>query len=146
MNLAVSLHFAENEMRGRYMPINKQYDLEEIKEALQKYFQKSKRKIFIEYILFQGLNDSLQDARKLSEYLKSIGHTYLLHVNLIFYNERRKKKPNDFKSFPQGMPPLDSKIAWSRIISTLPSEKALAPISKALVVSWQGSELLADNL
>ncbi len=97
MNLAVSLHFAENEMRSRYMPISKQYDLEKIKETLQKYFQKSKRKIFIEYILFQGLNDSLQDARKLSEYLKSIGHTYLLHVNLIFYNEE-DKTANDFKA------------------------------------------------
>jgi 23S rRNA (adenine2503-C2)-methyltransferase len=62
------------------------YDLEKIKETLKNYFKKSKRKIFIEYILFQGLNDSLQDARKLSEYLKSIGHSYLLHVNLISYN------------------------------------------------------------
>jgi len=97
MNLAVSLHFAENEMRSRYMPINNQYDLEKIKERLQKYFQKSKRKVFIEYILFQGLNDSLQDAKKLSEYLKSIGHTYLLHVNLIFYNEE-DKTANDFKA------------------------------------------------
>ena len=97
MNLAVSLHFAENEMRSRHMPINKQYDLEKIKETLQKYFKKSKRKIFIEYILFQGLNDSLQDARKLSEYLKSIGHSYLLHVNLIFYNEG-DKTTEEFKA------------------------------------------------
>lgn len=91
MNLAISLHFAEDEMRSRYMPISRQYNLKEIRETLKKYFQKSKRKVFIEYILFRGLNDSPQDARKLSEYLKSIGHSYLLHVNLIAYNAEYEK-------------------------------------------------------
>ncbi len=91
INLAISLHFADDETRSRYMPISRQYNLEKIRETLKKYFQKSKRKVFIEYILFRGLNDSLQDARKLSEYLKSVGHSYLLHVNLIGYNAEYEK-------------------------------------------------------
>ncbi len=91
INLAISLHFAEDKMRSCYMPISRQYGLEKIRETLRKYFQKSKRKVFIEYILFRGLNDSPQDARKLSEYLKSIGHSYLLHVNLIAYNAEYEK-------------------------------------------------------
>jgi 23S rRNA (adenine(2503)-C(2))-methyltransferase len=87
VNLAISLHFAGNEMRSRYMPANKAYDLEDIKKDLQEYFRKSKRKVFIEYIMFEGLNDSAYDAEKLTEYLKSIGNSYLLHVNLISYNK-----------------------------------------------------------
>ncbi len=87
VNLAISLHFADNEMRSRFMPINRQYDLEALRKTLKKYFQKSKRKVFIEYIMFEDLNDSLQDADKLIEYLDSIGNSYLLHVNLITYND-----------------------------------------------------------
>lgn len=87
VNLAFSLHFADNEMRSRYMPTNRRYDLEKIRETLKKYFQKSKRKIFIEYIMFENLNDNISDAKKLVEYLSSIGHAHLLHVNLISYNE-----------------------------------------------------------
>ena len=139
MNLAVSLHFAENEMRSRYMPISKQYDLGKIKETLQKYFQKSKRKIFIEYILFQGLNDSLQDARKLSEYLKSIGHTYLLHVNLIFYNEE-DKTTNDFKA--------SSKNAAVKFKDCLQQNHINVTIRKSLGADIQGAcgQLTAKQL
>ena len=98
VNLAISLHFADNEMRSRYMPANKAYDLEKIKETLKNYFKKSKRKIFIEYIMFDGLNDSVEDAKKLGEYLNSIGNSYLLHVNLIFYNDSPAGELGDFKS------------------------------------------------
>jgi adenine C2-methylase RlmN of 23S rRNA A2503 and tRNA A37 len=99
INLAISLHFPDDERREKYMPINKKYNLEKIKETLKKYFEKGKRKIFIEYIMFENLNDKLQDARKLSEYLKSIGHAYLLHVNLIPFNAKYEiNSPNSFKA------------------------------------------------
>lgn len=106
VNLAISLHFADNEMRSKYMPANKAYNLEDIKKDLQEYFKKSKRKVFMEYIMFEGLNDSLDDAEKLIEYLKSIRNSYLLHVNLILYNETfgefkasSKNKIERFKDF-----------------------------------------------
>ena len=86
VNLAVSLHFADNEMRSRFMPANRLYDLRDIKKDLQNYFQKSKRKVFMEYIMLEGLNDGIGDAEKLVKYLNSIGNSYLLHVNLIPYN------------------------------------------------------------
>jgi len=99
VNLAISLHFADSEMRSRYMPANKAYSLRDIKKDLQDYFQKSKRKVFMEYIMFKGLNDGIEDAKKLVEYLNSIGNSYLLHVNLISYNsvshsERCVKNPS----------------------------------------------------
>jgi 23S rRNA (adenine(2503)-C(2))-methyltransferase len=106
VNLAISLHFADNEMRSKFMPSNGAYDLTDIGNDLKKYFQKSNRKVFIEYIMFEGLNDSLDDAKKLTGYLKSIGNSYLLHVNLISYNETSgelksssKNKIEKFKSF-----------------------------------------------
>lgn len=87
INLAISLHFADDEMRSRYMPINKKYNLDNLRMTLKDYFEICKRKIFLEYIMFDGLNDSLEDANKLIAYLKSIGNVYLLHINLISYNE-----------------------------------------------------------
>lgn len=68
------------------MPVNRKYNLEDLKKALQNYFQKTNRKVFIEYILLDGINDSQEDADKLVEYIKSIRKPHLLHVNLIRYN------------------------------------------------------------
>lgn len=87
VNLAISLHFSDNETRNRFMPANRNYNLDDLRNDLKKYFQKSKRKIFIEYIMFEGLNDNREDAEKLIGYLNSIGNSYLLHANLISYNE-----------------------------------------------------------
>ncbi|KKU53788.1 MAG: YloN, partial [Candidatus Moranbacteria bacterium GW2011_GWE2_47_10] len=86
VNLAISLHFADDEKRSHYMPVNKKDNLENLKKALQSYFSKTKRKVFIEYILLENINDSRRDAENLSNYLKSIGNEHLLHVNLIRYN------------------------------------------------------------
>ncbi len=86
INLAVSLHFAFNEKRDKYMPVNKAYNLERLKESLQYYLSKNKRRIFIEYIMLDGINDSNEDAIALTKYLKSIGDKKLIIVNLIKYN------------------------------------------------------------
>jgi len=86
VNLAISLHFANDEKRSHYMPVNKKDNLDTLKNALQKYFQITKRKVFLEYIMLDGINDTALDARQLVEYIKSIGNAHLLHVNLIRYN------------------------------------------------------------
>jgi 23S rRNA (adenine(2503)-C(2))-methyltransferase len=86
MNLAISLHFAIEEKRKKYMPVAKNYDLEKLKQSLQKYFQISNRKVFIEYVMLDGINDGKEDMKKLVSYLQSIGKKQLLHVNLIRYN------------------------------------------------------------
>jgi 23S rRNA (adenine2503-C2)-methyltransferase len=86
MNLALSLHFATDEKRDKFMPVNQKYNLEKVRKALKKYFSLTNRKVFIEYILLDGINDSSEDARALVQFLKSIGKLQLLHVNLIRYN------------------------------------------------------------
>jgi len=86
VNLAISLHFATDEKRGEFMPINKKDNLESLRMALRKYFESTKRKVFLEYVMLEGTNDSPNDAFNLAKYIKSIGKLQLLHVNLIRYN------------------------------------------------------------
>lgn len=86
VNLAVSLHFADDEKRSQYMPINRKYNLEKLRLALQNYFSKCRRKVFVEYVMLSGINDRQKDAQDLIRYLKSVGNAGLLHVNLISYN------------------------------------------------------------
>lgn len=93
INLAISLHFALDEKRDKYMPVNKAYNLDKLKESLQYYLSKNKRRLFIEYIMLDGINDSKEDAVALTKYLRSIGDKRLIIVNLIKYNSIDK----DFK-------------------------------------------------
>jgi 23S rRNA (adenine2503-C2)-methyltransferase len=106
VNLAISLHFGSNMKRSEYMPINKAYNLTSLKNSISHYFQKTRRKIFLEYIMLKDLNDSQKDADDLIKFIKSIGNNYLLHVNLIKYNETSGKflpsngvKINEFKNY-----------------------------------------------
>jgi 23S rRNA (adenine2503-C2)-methyltransferase len=86
VHLAISLHFATDEKRDKYMPVNKAYNLASLKEALQYYLAKNRRRIFIEYLMLKNINDSQKDAVQLTDYLKSIGENRLLIVNLIKFN------------------------------------------------------------
>lgn len=107
VNLAVSLHFSNDEKRSRYMPVNRKYNLECLRESLQKYFKKTKRKVFLEYVILSGINDGWEDAKELLGYIRSIGHEHLLHVNFIAYNSDEKgifkssdkKKVLDFRNY-----------------------------------------------
>ncbi|HBI34363.1 MAG TPA: 23S rRNA (adenine(2503)-C(2))-methyltransferase RlmN [Candidatus Moranbacteria bacterium] len=86
VNLAISLHFASDEKRDRFMPVNKKDNLENLRQALKKYFQITTRKVFLEYIMLDGINDTALDAKLLADFIYSIGNTHLLHMNLIRYN------------------------------------------------------------
>lgn len=81
-NLAVSLHAPDNELRDRLMPVNRAYPLEELMEAIDYYTKENNRRLTFEYILLKGVNDSVQDARKLAKLLRP----YNCYVNLIPYN------------------------------------------------------------
>jgi adenine C2-methylase RlmN of 23S rRNA A2503 and tRNA A37 len=87
INLAISLHFAADEKRSKYMAINQQYDLTRIKTAIEGYLKQTKRKVFIEYLMIDNINDNAEDAENLIKFLRSIHNNYLLHVNLIRYHK-----------------------------------------------------------
>jgi 23S rRNA (adenine(2503)-C(2))-methyltransferase len=94
VNLALSLHFGDDKKRSGHMPINQKNNLEVLKLALQKYFVKTKRKVFLEYVMLSGVNDGEADANKLVQFVKAVGKLQLLHVNLIRYNST----DSEFKS------------------------------------------------
>ena len=81
-NLAVSLHSAIGKTRSSIMPINDSNSLEELGEALRYWYNKRKRKVTYEYVVWEGINDSLEDAKALLEFCKIIPSK----VNLIEYN------------------------------------------------------------
>jgi len=87
VNLAISLHSADQKIREELMPSARKYRLSEIERALKEYFKICNRKVFLEYLMLEKINDSEKDARKLAEWVNGIGHRQLLHVNLIAYNQ-----------------------------------------------------------
>ncbi len=94
VNLAISLHAPSDELRNQLMPVNQAYNLKALAQGLKDYFKKANRKVFIEYILLDGVNDSLENANDLVSYLAGIGNRQLLHVNLIVFNQVQGSKLN----------------------------------------------------
>ena len=83
VNLAVSLHAPNNEIRNKIMPINKAYPIEEVFKALKVYFKKTNRRITFEYIMLKDINDSEECALELAHLVKDMN----CYINLIPYNE-----------------------------------------------------------
>ena len=82
VNLALSLHAANEELRKKIMPIGKSNTLEEIRDSLKYYFSKTKKKVTYEYVLLRDVNDSIEDAYQLYKYTKHLSSK----VNIIEYN------------------------------------------------------------
>ena len=101
VNLAVSLHAPNDDLRSKLMPINKVYPLKELLKTLKEYTIKTGRRITFEYILLDGINDTEHHAKQLCTILKGIN----CYVNLIPYNEssnilyKRSKKSNILKFY-----------------------------------------------
>ena len=83
VNLAISLHAPNDEIRKKIMPIAKVYSLEDLMQTIKKYIEKTNRRVTFEYIMLEGINDSENNAKELSNLLKDIN----CYVNLIPYNE-----------------------------------------------------------
>ena len=100
VNLAISLHSAIEEKRKEMMPIANAYDLKALKDSLIYYFNKTHRRITIEYIMLSKINDGLTDAKKLVEYVKDLN----CYINLIPYNTTnassfKRSSDEDIKKF-----------------------------------------------
>lgn len=83
VNLAISLHAPNNEIRNKIMNINKVYDINLLIETLKEYINKTNRRVTFEYIMLDGVNDSKECALELAKLLKGMN----CYVNLIPYNE-----------------------------------------------------------
>lgn len=102
VNLALSLHYADDKKRAVYMPIGKRYSINEIIDATDYYFDKTGRRVSFEYVVIDGVNNLNEDVENLHDLL--FGKN--VHINLIPLNpieEFDHKKPNnkvleDFKN------------------------------------------------
>ena len=82
VNLAISLHAPNDQIRGRIMPVGRKYCIDKIIEACKIYTEKTKRRVTFEYALIEGVNDSPDNAAELASRLRGL----LCHVNLIPVN------------------------------------------------------------
>ena len=80
--LALSLHAATQEKREQLMPVARSYDLDSLMETLRYYTRKTKSRVTIEYILFKGFNDSMEDVKALTRLLQGIP----CKINILAYN------------------------------------------------------------
>lgn len=83
INLAISLHAPNDEIRNRIMKINKVYNIDTLMSAIREYSTKTNRRVTIEYVMLKGINDSKECAYELVDLLKGMN----VYVNLIPYNE-----------------------------------------------------------
>ena len=82
VNLAISLHAADDALRTRLVPANRRYPLREVMQAAEDHFRLTHRKLFVEYVLLGGVNDSEKQAQKLADLLRR----RVVAVNLIPWN------------------------------------------------------------
>ena len=83
VNLAISLHGASDEVRARIMPVNRAFNLEALMAAVKKYPLAPRQRVFFEYVLLEGVNDSDDDARRLAKLVRGVP----AKVNLIPFND-----------------------------------------------------------
>ena len=99
-NLALSLHAANDEKRNKIMEINESNNLDSLRDALTYFYEKTKSRVTFEYIIFDGFNDELSDARELAEFAKCVP----CKINIIEYNpidgepfkQAKEEKVNQF--------------------------------------------------
>lgn len=83
VNLAVSLHAVDDATRSRLMPVNRRYPIDQLLQACRDYPIQKRKRIMIEYIMLDGVNDTDDEAHRLAELLRPIP----CKINLLAYNE-----------------------------------------------------------
>ncbi|WP_457607382.1 23S rRNA (adenine(2503)-C(2))-methyltransferase RlmN [Nitratifractor sp.] len=102
INLAISLHAVDDELRQQLMPINKAYNIASIMEAVRNFPVNQRKKVLFEYLVIKGVNDDLGAAKKLVKLLDGIR----AKVNLIYFNPYpgtgfQRPEPEDMRRFQQ---------------------------------------------
>lgn len=99
VNLALSLHAPNNEIRSKIMPIDKVYNISQVMDSIRQYIDKTNRRVTIEYVMLNMVNDSVENANELADLLRGLN----VYVNLIPYNETnnleftKSKRIKEFK-------------------------------------------------
>jgi 23S rRNA (adenine2503-C2)-methyltransferase len=88
LRLALSLHAADEALRSQLMPVNERYPLADVIEACRAFYERKRRRVFVEYVMLAGVNDRYEQALALARALSPAreDHTSIFKVNLIPYN------------------------------------------------------------
>ena len=124
VNLALSLHAPNDEIRSRMMRINRKHPLKEVMSAIDEYLEKTNRRITFEYIMISGVNDRPEQAHELVALLKDKRH--LSYVNLIL--TIRLPSTSNTSAAPKRIF-WHSMISSKRTTSTASSARSTAPTS-----------------
>lgn len=95
VNLAISLHAPDDVTRDRIMPVNRAYPISALMSAVDAYAAKTNRKVMFEYLLLDGINDSLEQADRLADVMERNRRLY--QVNLIKYHATGKFEPTSLE-------------------------------------------------
>ena len=98
VNLSISLHAPNNELRSKIMPINNKYPLDELIKIVDEYIIKTNRKVMLEYLMIKGVNDSIEYAEELYQLIKN---KPLYMINLIRYNPTGKYSSSTSKTIKE---------------------------------------------
>ena len=82
IRLALSLHAPEDDLRSQIMPVNERYPLAEVLDACERFYERKRRQVFIEYVMLAGVNDGYAQAVQLAQILDP----KIYKLNLIPYN------------------------------------------------------------
>lgn len=98
--LAISLHAPNDELRDQLMPINKKYPLQELMAVCKHYYQDPRRKITIEYIMLDGVNDNVACAKQLVRLLEGVRcKVNLIPGNVVSSGKYRASQPMAIENF-----------------------------------------------
>jgi 23S rRNA (adenine2503-C2)-methyltransferase len=88
LRLALSLHAADEALRSELMPVNERYPLSDVIEACRSFYERKRRRVFVEYVMLRGVNDRYEQALALARLLAGVrsGERSIFKVNLIPYN------------------------------------------------------------
>jgi 23S rRNA (adenine2503-C2)-methyltransferase len=124
VNLAVSLNATTDELRNRIMPVNRSYPLKELLKACREFPLPGRRKVTFEYVMMGGVNDSLDDAKRLLKLICDIPNK----VNLIPFNEH---EGCDFKAPTQAAVDAFHKYLIDRHVTVITRDSRGGDISAA---------------
>ncbi len=88
LRLALSLHAAEETLRSELMPVNERYPLRDVIDACRRFYERKRRRVFVEYVMLAGVNDRYEQALELARVLapRRDGEPHMFKVNLIPFN------------------------------------------------------------
>lgn len=124
VNLAVSLNATTDELRDRIMPVNRSYPLKALLQACREFPLPGRRKVTFEYVMMDGVNDSLEDAKRLLRLISDIPNK----VNLIPFNEH---EGCDFKAPTQAAIDAFHKYLIDRHVTVITRDSRGGDISAA---------------